>query len=147
MLDKNVLIGKVDQIKADVGEKGMAALFGGGESEDGSKKDKMGSNQFRELAAICARIECYEELELLIKYNISKDSKHAGWNYKCDNAESFGMNVIKQMKEVYEADKADHKKNLELLFGYLYRKHGIVYAMISHAALHIVSRVIWAVFI
>ena len=34
-----------------------------------------------------------------------------------------------------------------LWFGYLYRKHGILYAMIAHAALHIVSRVIWAVFI
>lgn len=30
-----------------------------------------------------------------------------------------------------------------LAFGYLYRKHGILYAMISHAALHVVSRGIW----
>jgi membrane protease YdiL (CAAX protease family) len=34
-----------------------------------------------------------------------------------------------------------------LLFGYLYRKHGILYAMISHAALHVVSRGIWMVLI
>ncbi|MBQ7338550.1 MAG: CPBP family intramembrane metalloprotease [Clostridia bacterium] len=33
-----------------------------------------------------------------------------------------------------------------MVFGYLYRKHGILYAMISHAALHIVSRVIWVIF-
>jgi membrane protease YdiL (CAAX protease family) len=33
-----------------------------------------------------------------------------------------------------------------LLFGYLYRKHGIHYAMISHAMLHVVSRVIWIAF-
>lgn len=34
-----------------------------------------------------------------------------------------------------------------LAFGYLYRKHGILYAMISHAALHVVSRGIWMVLI
>ncbi len=34
-----------------------------------------------------------------------------------------------------------------LLFGYLYRKHGILYAMLSHALLHIISRVIWVIFI
>jgi len=34
-----------------------------------------------------------------------------------------------------------------LMFGYLYRKHGILYAMISHAMLHVVSRGIWAIFI
>ena len=30
-----------------------------------------------------------------------------------------------------------------LLFGYLYRKFGIQYAMISHAIFHIVSKLIW----
>ena len=34
-----------------------------------------------------------------------------------------------------------------LLFGYLYRKHGILYAMICHALLHVVSRVIWMIFV
>ncbi len=34
-----------------------------------------------------------------------------------------------------------------LLFGWLYRKYGIVYSMLSHALLHIVSKVIWFVFI
>ena len=34
-----------------------------------------------------------------------------------------------------------------LMFGYLYRKHGILYAMISHAALHVVSRGIWMILI
>ena len=34
-----------------------------------------------------------------------------------------------------------------LMFGYLYRKHGIHYAMISHAMLHVVSRVIWIAFV
>ena len=34
-----------------------------------------------------------------------------------------------------------------LLFGRLYRKYGIYYAMIAHAGLHIVSKLIWLLFI
>ena len=34
-----------------------------------------------------------------------------------------------------------------LVFGWLYRKHGIGYAMMSHALFHIVSKLIWLVFI
>lgn len=34
-----------------------------------------------------------------------------------------------------------------LLFGWLYRKYGIQYAMLSHALLHIVSKLIWTVFL
>lgn len=34
-----------------------------------------------------------------------------------------------------------------LIFGRLYRKYGIVYAMISHALFHIVSKLIWIIFI
>lgn len=34
-----------------------------------------------------------------------------------------------------------------LLFGWLYRKFGIHYAMVSHAVLHIVSKLIWILFI
>lgn len=34
-----------------------------------------------------------------------------------------------------------------ILFGYLYTKHGIQYAMLSHALLHIISKLIWALFL
>lgn len=34
-----------------------------------------------------------------------------------------------------------------LLFGWLYHKHGIQYAMVSHAMLHIVSKLIWTIFL
>lgn len=33
-----------------------------------------------------------------------------------------------------------------LLFGWLYRKYGIGYAMLSHALLHIISKTIWMIF-
>jgi hypothetical protein len=32
-------------------------------------------------------------------------------------------------------------------FGYLYRKYGLSYAMLAHALVHVVSDVIWAMFI
>ena len=34
-----------------------------------------------------------------------------------------------------------------LVFGWLYRKYGIVYAMLGHALFHIVSKLIWIIFI
>lgn len=34
-----------------------------------------------------------------------------------------------------------------MLFGWLYRKHGLHYAMISHATVHVVSKIIWFIFI
>jgi membrane protease YdiL (CAAX protease family) len=34
-----------------------------------------------------------------------------------------------------------------LVFGWIYRKHGIAYAMLAHALFHIVSKIIWFVFI
>lgn len=34
-----------------------------------------------------------------------------------------------------------------LFFGWAYRKYGIQYAMIAHASLHIVSKLIWTIFI
>ena len=34
-----------------------------------------------------------------------------------------------------------------LLFGRLYRKHGIIYAMIAHAVCHLVSKAIWIAFL
>ena len=36
---------------------------------------------------------------------------------------------------------------LALLFGRLYRKHGLRYAMIAHAGCHVVSKLIWILFI
>lgn len=34
-----------------------------------------------------------------------------------------------------------------LIFGWLYRKHGIIYAMMGHALFHIVCKLIWMIFI
>lgn len=34
-----------------------------------------------------------------------------------------------------------------LVFGWLYRRHGIVYAMMGHALFHIISKLIWLIFL
>lgn len=34
-----------------------------------------------------------------------------------------------------------------ILFGWLYRKHGLHYAMLSHATVHIISKIIWFIFV
>ena len=34
-----------------------------------------------------------------------------------------------------------------LVFGWIYRKHGIVYAMMGHALFHVVSKLIWFIFV
>ena len=34
-----------------------------------------------------------------------------------------------------------------LLFGYLYRKHGLRYSMIAHAGCHVVSKLVWILFV
>jgi membrane protease YdiL (CAAX protease family) len=34
-----------------------------------------------------------------------------------------------------------------LVFGWLYRKYGIGYSMVSHALFHIVSKLIWIIFV
>ena len=36
---------------------------------------------------------------------------------------------------------------LGFVFGYLYYKHGLLYAMIGHALTHLVARLIWLLFI
>jgi membrane protease YdiL (CAAX protease family) len=36
---------------------------------------------------------------------------------------------------------------LGLLFGWLYRKYGLRYAMIAHGGCHIISKLIWILFI
>ena len=34
-----------------------------------------------------------------------------------------------------------------LLFGWLYRKHGLQYAMIAHGGCHLISKLIWILFL
>lgn len=90
---------------------------------------RFGSNQFRELASICLQTDIYEEVVLLIQYNISKDKPDRYGNFqswavaKGANRPSIGEVVIECMKEIKDKSTEDDlMKNLSLFFGYMYWK-------------------------
>lgn len=94
-------------------------------------KNMIGSNQFRELAALCRHAECFEEIEMLIRYNESKAiSENKGqiernsWAALMKSEkESFADIVVECMNSIKEAsgdDETQCLKNLSLFFGYFY---------------------------
>ncbi len=96
-----------------------------------NNKKMIGSNQFRELAALCRHAECYEEIELLIRYNESKAIEEKKDKVELNSwaapmiskKESFADIVIDCMKEIKEEsgdDETECLKNLSLFFGYFY---------------------------
>lgn len=91
---------------------------------DDRSGNKLGLNQFRELAEICASAECFEEIELLMGYNIAKDKDKNSWAKEKDGV-SVGKVILGCMKEIEEKSKKDGDnvlKNLSLFFGYMYWK-------------------------
>lgn len=100
-------------------------------SSDNTNKG-IGCNQFRELADICNSAECYEEVELLVRYNKAKDRpkqdkdkppKH-GSSWDClmnDNKTTFAGIVISCMEKIKaQSDENSCLKNFSLFFGYFY---------------------------
>ena len=94
-------------------------------------KNMIGSNQFRELAALCRRAECYEEIELLIRYNEAKaivekkdDVERNSWAALMKGGkESFAEIVVECMNSIKKAsgnDETQCMQNLSLFFGYFY---------------------------
>ncbi|MBP0956202.1 MAG: hypothetical protein J5997_02415 [Oscillospiraceae bacterium] len=97
--------------------------------EEGDKKN-IGCNQFRELANICRHSDCYEEIEMLIRYNEAKCIENkkgvivrSSWAaYMKDGKTSLAsllrccMNTIRDRSENEESCM----QNLSLLFGYFY---------------------------
>lgn len=91
--------------------------------DDDKGGKKLGTNQFRELAGICASAECYEEIELLIEYNIAKNTvKYKNSWAKEKYGVSVGRVIIDCMEEVKDKSNNDVMKNLSLFFGYMYWK-------------------------
>lgn len=91
--------------------------------DDDKNGNKLGTSQFRELAGICASAECYEEIELLIEYNIAKNTvKYKNSWAKEKYGVSVGRVIIDCMEEVKDKSKSDVMKNLSLFFGYMYWK-------------------------
>ncbi len=91
-------------------------------SSKDSYRDKIGSTQFHELAVLCKQAECYEEVELLVRYSESKCETGKSWSHKYKSG-TLADTVIKGMEEVKKSSENDKScvKNLSYFFGYLYR--------------------------
>lgn len=108
-------------------------------NENEGKRD-LGTSQFRELAGICASAECFEEIKLLIEYNIAKNTvkdknkksdkvyKNSWAKEKEQDGVSIGKVIIECMEDVQKKSKESKEseeelmKNLSLFFGYMYWK-------------------------
>lgn len=91
-------------------------------SKNDTSNNQIGCGQFRELAAICRNAECYDEVELLVRYNEAKVSKGTSWNcLMIDNKNTFADIIVSCMKEIKAKSGADScLKDLSLFFGYFY---------------------------
>lgn len=91
--------------------------------EEGDKKN-IGCNQFRELANICRHSDCYEEIEMLIRYSEAKvKSTSSSWSAAMkDNKCTLADIIISCMKEIREKspDEKQCLNDLSLFFGYFY---------------------------
>lgn len=93
-----------------------------GEERPGKSSEGIGCNQFRELAGICRRAECYDEVELLVLYNKSKAKPGNSWNRVMKGGKKTLADIIVScMRTIREQSDDDNVLNeLSLFFGYLY---------------------------
>lgn len=102
-------------------------------NSDDNSKNGIGCNQFRELADICRSAECYEEVELLVRYNEAKDrpkqnfkdkAPRHGSSWDClmkDGRTTFAGIVISCMEKIKAQSEGNScLENLSLFFGYFY---------------------------
>ncbi len=113
---KEQIIAIVKAMGPQIGTNVMGNLF---DKENGTNR-KIGSNQFRSIAAACRQAESFEELELMIAYSIAKAGDRQSWKTICANNETFGALVLKAMQQVRAIDEEKALAHLELFFGYLY---------------------------
>lgn len=118
-MDKKNIIEMVSNMKQDIGETNINRIFSDVKSDN---NNSIGTSQFVEIANLCNSAECYEEIELLIQYNIAK-AKGKSWAFPCNNNKTFGSIVIKCMEKVHKDNNDDDintLKDLSLYFGYLF---------------------------
>lgn len=93
-------------------------------------KSKIGVSQFRDIANICKKTQCCEEIKLFIQY---KTSKRNGWDNIIGDKhkDRFGTFVIKSINEIENkfGSSDDESKKIEAIskfFGYLFWKAKVV---------------------
>lgn len=95
-------------------------LFKNTEIKVGDGKGRIGSTQFRSMADICRKAECFDEIKLLIEY---KTAKKNGWEQEIRNHESCGEVINKTIQKIKDnSEEKNVLKNIISFFGYLYWK-------------------------
>ena len=143
-MNKKEIIKLVANMKSEIGENHIKDILDSNDKSNNNKK--IGTSQFVELANLCSNndIQCYDEIELLVKYNTAKDyeksknekgknekpknekeknKKGQSWAYVCKNNQKFGDIVVAKMNEIRNANNKDDEstlKDLSLFFGYLF---------------------------
>lgn len=116
-MTKQEIIKMVTGMREEIGNKNINQIF------NDKSPNKFGTGQFRELAALCNNkdVQCYDEIELLVKYNIAKDIYGNSWAYKCNN-QKVGDIIVNHMIQIKNANQNDENtlKDLSLFFGYLF---------------------------
>lgn len=80
----------------------------------------IGSSNLKSLSAMVLNADCYEEIELFIKY---KTGKGYGWERTLPNSnKKFGDYIIEKIREIKKESVDDKEaiENISLFFGYLY---------------------------
>ncbi|MBR3045476.1 MAG: hypothetical protein IKI45_13470 [Oscillospiraceae bacterium] len=121
MLKKEQLLAWIHELGESIGKEDLSELF----QDDTAQGDKkIGHGQFRELASLCSAAECYEEIELLVKYNTAKAKSQKSWAKECFACKNkkFGDLIIEYMRRIKETEPNDTDvlKDLMHFFGYLY---------------------------
>lgn len=114
-MTKQDLIKMVSESKVKIGENNISKVF--------NDRD-LGTSQFREIATLCNNndVQCYDEIELLIKYNMAKDTYSNSWAFKC-GSQKLGDIIVDCMRKIRENNSYDDEstlKDLSLFFGYLF---------------------------
>ncbi|MCD7742479.1 MAG: hypothetical protein LUI06_09765 [Ruminococcus sp.] len=125
---KQEILNIVKEVENELKRKNNTTIF----SESGNR-NKIGCNQFREIAAECRVAECYDEILLLVEYTIAKSNewKETGLGKMIINSMQKVRNIGKPKEQGAEADNEKNKRelyNLELFFGYMYWESRILAA-------------------
>lgn len=118
MLEKKQILAWVQELGETIGKDTLGLLF----QDDKVQGDKkIGHGQFRELAALCSAAECYEEIELLVKYNTAKAPEGKSWATQCGKVK-FGDLIVQYMHTIRAAEQSKEGVMTDLMhfFGYLY---------------------------
>ena len=92
-------------------------------------KKRIGISQFRDIANMCKKCECCEEIKLLIQY---KTAKGNGWNNKIpdkSNGKKFGDIVVEYIEKIERNFEKDENLKIDAVskfFGYLFWKAKVV---------------------